>query len=334
MVGILTQSMVSCFQSCRKQFDYRFNKELVPVDEDNTSLIIGSAVHCALEMWFRGGLKQDAVEMARNFPGINVDEQIKAACLVSKYIDKWRFGDEISIPSRIDKDFIVVDVEHEFKVNLVNPATKRKSRTWTLAGKVDGIVDINGSLYILEHKTTSRIDEAYIKRVSIDRQIMLYARAIEQEYKRPVIGAVYDILKKSGLRMSKGETEEEFQARYAELCAKNKSGKSTATRKMPETPEEFTARVYNDITDDNFVRHIIKFDYDEMNRHWSELWALSKDIKSGIIYRNTSYCNAPGRKPCPYLDLCVCGGDLSKCQDKYTNRRAFEELSESLIDED
>ena len=301
MTRILTQSMVGCFQACRKQFDYRFNEKLVPVEEDSTSLLVGSAVHNALEIWFRGGGRVNAFEMALNFPGLGADEQIKAACLVSKYIDRWAIDPNVKPigPFSIDKDFIVVDVEREFKVNLINPASGRKSRTWQLAGKVDGVVDINGSLYILEHKTTSRIDDAYIKRISIDRQIMLYARAIEMDLGRPVIGAVYDIMKKSGLRMSKGETEAEFQARYAELCAKNKSGKSTATRKMPETTEEFVARVYSDITDDNFVRHYVKFDYDELNRHWSELWAISKDIKQGVFYRNTSNCNAPGRRPCP-----------------------------------
>src|SRR6185436_13920361 len=46
-------------------------------------------------------------------------------------------------------------VEEVFHVPVVNPATGAKSRTFTMAGKYDGIVTRDNQFYLLEHKTTS-----------------------------------------------------------------------------------------------------------------------------------------------------------------------------------
>ena len=318
MVNVLTQSMVSTFQTCRKQYDYRYNKEIVPVEE-STSLGVGSAVHAGLEMWFRGATQADAVEMTENFPGLSEADQVKSSVLVSKYIDKWR-GE-----NRIDIMFDVVDVEKVFEIPLINPDTRRKSRQWLVSGKVDGIVRMNGKLFILEHKTSSSVSDEYIMRISIDRQIMLYARAIEMVMKEPVVGAVYDVLIKSGLKMRKGETDEEFAMRRAELIAKSKTGTTTAKQKTAETYDEFKARVSDDINQDNFFRRIVTFDPLDVENQMRELWGIAKDIRSGMIYKSTSQCCVSGRN-CPYLLLCVNGGDITKCQDEYKYCKAHSEL--------
>ncbi|RQV96775.1 hypothetical protein EH220_05255 [bacterium] len=76
-----------------------------------------------------------------------------------------------------------------------------------------------------------------------DFQIQLYCWYIEQTFGWRISGIVYNILAKAKLRQKQGETEDEYQARCAELIAKSKSGKTTAKRKMPETDEEFQARL-------------------------------------------------------------------------------------------
>ena len=59
----------------------------------------------------------------------------------------------------------------------------------------------------------------------------------------PITGILYNVLVKAKLQQGKGETEEEYQARRAELLAKSKTGKTTAKRRMPETDEEFQQRL-------------------------------------------------------------------------------------------
>lgn len=316
---ILTNSMAGCFLSCRQKFDYRYNKEIVPVDDNVVALSFGSAVHAALERWFNYGVKEDAELVAESFPDLEVENKLKAAVLVERYIEHW--GE--------NEPFKVVDVEKEFNVPLKNPATNRKSQAWTLCGKADGVVELDGSLYILEHKTTSCLDDAYIKRIGIDRQIAVYADAIERVYNRHVEGAIYDILQKPMIKMKKGETEEEFQARRSVLIAKSKTGTSSAKRQEPESEEQFKDRLRQTITGDYFRREVVRFKPEDIKMHMAEMWAISKDMKSGVLYRNTGECNALGRK-CPYLELCAAHGDMCACEGLYTNKRANVELSQDI----
>ena len=320
---ILTNSMAGCFLSCRQKFDYRFNRQIVPVDDNVTALSFGSAVHAALERWFRYGIKDDAILVAESFPGLELENQLKASVLVEKYIEHW--GDK--------EPFEVVDVEKEFNVPLRNPANGHKSRTWTLCGKADGIVELNGEPYILEHKTTSCLDDAYIQRIGIDRQIAVYANAIGYVYGNPAVGAIYDILQKPTIRMKKGETEEEFQARRAALIAKSKTGTSSAKRQEPESEAAFKQRLRETIDGSYFRREIVKFTPEDIKMHMSELWAISKEMRTGVLYRNTGECNALGRK-CPYLELCLARGDMAKCEGIYTTKRANEELSADINEGD
>lgn len=320
---VLTNSMASCFQSCRKKYQFRYVDEIVRTDESVVALSFGSAVHAALERWFKYGVKDDAVLVARSFPGLELENQIKAAVLVERYIQHW---------CEDEKLFEIVGIEAEFKTPLRNPDTNAKSRTFTICGKADGIVRMNGELFILEHKTTSCLDDVYIQRIQIDKQIAIYADSISREMREPVAGAIYDIIQKPGIRMKKGETDEEFAARRAALIAKSKTGTTRAVKQEPETEDEFEARMRGVVDDSYFRREIIRFERAKIDEHIKELWSIAKDIRSGNYYRNTGECNAIGRK-CPYLDLCVCGGDMSLCEGLYEHKRAHVELSEELVDD-
>ena len=65
----------------------------------------------------------------------------------------------------------------------------------------------------------------------------------------------------------------------------------------------------------------------------AEMWAISKEMRTGVLYRNTGECNALGRK-CPYLELCLARGDMTKCEGIYTTKRANEELSADINEGD
>ena len=54
------------------------------------------------------------------------------------------------------EEFEVVALEKTFEGPIVNPATGAASRSFVLAGKVDGIVRIGGDYFILEHKTAAQ----------------------------------------------------------------------------------------------------------------------------------------------------------------------------------
>ena len=134
-----------------------------------------------------------------------------------------------------------------FEGPIINPATGAASRSFVLAGKVDGIVRIGDDHYILEHKTAATIDADYLERLWTDFQIAIYSQYVEQALGIPITGVIYNVLAKARLQQGKGETEEEYQARRAELLAKSKTGKTTAKRKLPESDEEFQAAARREV---------------------------------------------------------------------------------------
>ncbi len=112
-----------------------------------------------------------------------------------------------------------------------------------MAGKADAIVQRSMACNLLEHKTAASIDANYLDKLWTDTQIALYCYYYLRELGYPIVGVIYNVLLKSRLKQSKGETQEDYEARHAELAAKNKSGKSTAKRQLPETNEEFQGRL-------------------------------------------------------------------------------------------
>jgi hypothetical protein len=140
------------------------------------------------------------------------------------------------------EEFEIVEVEKEFIGEIRNPDTGRLSQTFRMAGKVDAIVRCHDGLYLLEHKTASTVDANYLDKLWTDTQIALYCYYL-RELGYPIVGVIYNVLLKSRLKQGKGETQAEYEARKAELAAKNKSGKSTAKRQLPETDDDFRWRL-------------------------------------------------------------------------------------------
>lgn len=315
---ILTYSALRSFQTCRCAYDYRFNRSIVPTDTARP-LYFGTAVHAALEQWFKTG-DRDAAQTAIMEQGLPLEDYLKASVLFDSYADHWR-----------NEPFDIVSVEHEFSLPLRNPSTGRKSRLFELRGKVDAIVrdKSTGRLFILEHKTTSGISAEYIDRIMLDQQIAIYADAISRVLNEPVFGAIYDILQKPLLKMRQGETDEEFEARRADLLAKSKTGKTTSKKKEAETAAEFRERLRAAITPDFFRREFVEFDAEKLSKSMAELWAIASDMKKAVYYQNTASCAQFGRA-CPYLSLCRSGGRIEDCGGLYETKRAHCELTSTF----
>jgi hypothetical protein len=212
----------------------------------------------------------------------------------------------------------------------VNPATGAASRSFMLAGKVDGIVRIGGEYFVLEHKTAGQIDGDYLEKLWTDFQITIYAHYIEQTMGIPITGILYNVLVKAKLQQGKGETEEEFQIRRAELLAKSKTGKTTAKRKLPESDEEFQQRLAEKYADPEiFHREMLYLSRDRFEVLRAELWELTQAFleakRRGIFYQNTAFC-FNYQRPCPYFALCRSNGNPNVIENFYQRVSPNEEL--------
>jgi hypothetical protein len=315
------------FRDCRKACDWRYFQELVPLEKER-SLAFGSAIHQCLEMWHKFR-KLDEVLNHIDCAYINriSNEREKfdwhlAMAMMTAYAQRYP-----------DEKFEVIALEQKFSGPIINPETGAESRTFILAGKVDGIVKMDSSYYLLEHKTASQIDAGYLDRLWTDFQIILYSWYVEKCLGYKIAGIIYNVLAKAKLKQSQGETEAEFEDRRNELIAKSKNGTSSAKRKMPETDEEFHSRLMEKYSDPQmFHREILYISRDQFLELQAELWELSQAMlearRRKAFYRNTSYCFQYNR-PCAYYALCSSGGNPNLIDNMYERKPPHTELLET-----
>ncbi len=324
---ITTYSMWSMFRNCRKAFEWRYIKELVPLEKDR-NLSFGSIIHECLELWHRGRDLAAVLEyIDRSYPNRTQDdnelrEWHLAAAMMKAYAARYP-----------DEEFEVVALEQPFEGKIINPATGASSRSFTLAGKVDGIVRIGDENFLLEHKTASQLDADYLERLWTDFQIILYTWYVEQALGVKISGVIYNILVKARLQQGKGETETEFEARRAELIAKSKTGKSSAKRKMPESDDDFQERLAAKYTEPGmFHREMLYLSRDQFETLRSELWELSQALldarRREVFYQNTAFC-FHYRRPCAYFPLCSSNGNPNVIDNLYQKVIPHEELVEA-----
>lgn len=209
--------------------------------------------------------------------------------------------------------FTIQNIELPFRVPVVSPYTGAIATSFDMAGKIDGIVSCapggKPSKYLLEHKTAANVDDHYLARLLHDFQTGSYVLNYEAATGEILDGVFYNILTKKNLRQGEGETEEEFQSRYAELCSKNKNGKSSAKRKIAETDDEFRERLHAEhySKPEAFIRQQLFFPRHLLDEIRCEIWDVKDGLlaarRSGRYYRNPSMCESfLGR--CMYADVC------------------------------
>ena len=327
-LAISTYSMWSLFRNCRKAFEWRYLEELVPLERDR-NLALGTVIHQCLEVWHSTRQLEAVLDtIDRAYPNRDQEAQQRrewhlATAMMRGYAARYA-----------DEEFEVVALEKTFEGKIVNPATGASSRSFTLAGKVDGVVRIGDEHYLLEHKTASQLGGDYLERLWTDFQIVLYSRYVEQALGIRLAGVLYNVLVKARLVRSLGETEVEYEARRAALIAKSKTGKTSAKRKLPESDEAFQERLAAKYSDPQmFHRERLYLSRDRFEELQAQLWELTQAYlearRRGVFYQNTAFC-FHYRRPCAYLPLCQAGGSPVVAENLYQKVPPHEELREAV----
>ncbi len=325
---ILTYSALNTFRNCPRKYKHRYLDNLRP-REKAESLSFGSIVHGAIELWYRSVSEPDRLftvlaYIDLQFPQRIGDEYQQSAwhlarAMFTGYANRY--------PT---EDFEIVEVEKSFVGEIRNPETGRLSQTFVMAGKADAIVQCQDGMYLLEHKTAAGVDANYLDKLWTDTQIALYSHYL-RELGYPIVGVIYNVLLKSRLKQSAGETQSEYEARYAELAAKNKSGKSTAKRQLPESDAEFQARLSDWYSrPDTFHREFIYLSEDRLAMLQDEVWEITQQYldakRRGKWLLNTSNCFSYQR-PCEYLSYCQSGFNPNVADNLYEIALPHEELT-------
>jgi len=123
--SLLTQSAMRAYRSCPRKFQLRYVLRMRPVKKAET-LSTGHSVHAALDVYRRTG-DLDAARQALETedPFIRAKEN----AMIIGYAARW------------GKPTGIIAIEQTFRIPLINPETGAASRTFSLDGRVDAIVE-------------------------------------------------------------------------------------------------------------------------------------------------------------------------------------------------
>lgn len=281
----VTYSMFRSFQTCPRKCYWQYIQKLESAKKSD-ALDIGTMFHKLIEDHYTDTPTDGLMEATSiyNIATMNEREQenlAKATSMAMAYANV--------IGCEFDKRYHYCASEQVFSMPL-STSTGGVSRTFTLTGKIDGMVidRQTGERWLVEHKTAAKVYGQYLDKLSLDLQIMIYMIAGRLLYPdTPPVGVIYNIVQKSTLK------------RY-EVCKK---------RSEPEPLYEYQARMdaQYEANPSMVSQHQIHFSQRDLNDVAVELgmWAdhITMCRKSDQWPRNTGSCQTV-YGTCQFWPLC------------------------------
>jgi hypothetical protein len=195
---VYTTSMLHTFMSCHRKYQWRYEEQLIGKSRSK-AMSFGTTIHEGLAEWYKTKDVSHVCETVERkatqlkLPLTN-DEDPKhslqrARDTMIAYINFYQ-----------ERDVAVQYVEMPFTLEVRGRAADgMETAPFLYAGTIDGLCEMpmaDGTrpLYLLEHKTTSRMDSNYVHSFSMTKQVTAYLWALSQYLDRPVVGAIVNIL--------------------------------------------------------------------------------------------------------------------------------------------
>lgn len=274
----LSHSALSTLVNCDQRYAFAYEARLEPA-ERRVPLVLGAAYQKAIELGdpeagvehlrrAEKGIGQEAIDRAQ------VEETIVRAA--SKlYLELW---------GQVERS------EYEYRVQLRSPWSGAYSRTFDLLGYADGLVDKGGWWELVENKLVGQIQAASVRKLPLDRQLLLARYGIWRATGKPVREVRYRWVRKPSIKQRAGRKKDKSDA---------------------ETVEQFCERIAADYADRGreFYAHeeYLMPSTDDLVRVEAELWSWAERLRRArrdrIWTRNTSWCHEYGG--CAFLSLCL-----------------------------
>jgi hypothetical protein len=322
---LLTASRLKLGRECAAKERLSYEGRWRPVHEGEATRF-GTLMHTGTEVWWKTGGDLDAA-LAAIDATLDADTDLfefhKAKVLMRGYDKRWK---------RDLEDYEVIAVEVEFRAPLINPETMRPSRTWRIGGKIDAILRRRSdhAIVVREFKTTSdeivTDGEQYWLKLSMDSQISFYVIGAES-LGWPPEETMYDVIKKPGMRPLEATPEDKRKyTKSGELYAKQ--------RLVPETPEEYAARIEADIEENperyyrrRVIHRMESQIEDALFDFWQAAQTMTASHRAPRAVRNSESCFKWGRQ-CEFWTVCSMGVDPATLSTLHQLTNAHRELSE------
>ena len=254
-------STLSSFQTCRKKYYWEHIRNLKPKIK-GAALEFGGAIHSALDEYYTSKdmekVKQVFTQNWKDREGDEIRTVDNGIKMLEWYSRKYQH-EPFTPLGKPEQGFVFVIGDILF------------------GGRIDLPVEWDGNLWIMEHKTTTRLGSGYFNQYELDKQITGYIVAAESYFKgRKVMGCIVNVMEP-----------------WKELI------RPTAKSKAPE---DHFAR--SPITRTDFLKERFKLNVQRIVRdiHWCE---ENNEFMEAEKKEVCQYYN----RPCPYLQLCQYGED-------------------------
>jgi len=315
-MNLLTSSRIKQRRTCPRADFHRYEQGLVSTGPEPIATAFGTALHAALEAWWRAwqtadgyGALEDALAALDAVEALQADDyqRARAIAMVLAYDARW---------SRWAAGVTVLGVEVPFRTALCHPITGQPAKTWAVAGKIDLLLQLqDGRVAIVDHKTTSadaRSGSDYRRRLTLDPQVSTYflgAAALGH----PADLALWDVLQKPDARPllatpAEKRTYTAAKDRACKECAKKKAAPAphfdeeagvfcalgrvqtdpggalkAGQRSEDETPEAYQERCMAALADDgpeSALAHVevVRSDAESAAHQWA-LWHTVREIE-------------------------------------------------------
>ena len=286
---VLTYSSMHTFLTCPRRYYWRYERGIEP-KEQSFHLLVGTLAHRGLAILRRTSSTMKALQ------AIPKEDRagMLAAFLVKEYAGYWgcktkgsRFVPELTFAIELGDKLV-------------------------FAGKLDAIEHKLKESWIWEDKTASRIDDDYLAKLPLDRQVTsyLFAAAVSEactktgNLSRKVAGVIYNILLKPTKYMRAGEDYDEYLLRCKADYLANPEAYYVRQRCYRSQTD------FEDLLDD--IRHVAMMV--RLCRR-EDYWPM-----------NCTQCFAPQRT-CDYPPLCM--HEDSATLLRYHKIEAMQELSQT-----
>ncbi len=170
---------LSTFLRCRKRYYWRMVRDIVS-KAPQTAPEFGKAIHKALDVWHRlHDPVQTIAAFNTNFVENPQDEKRTLRVgekLLTLYMEKYAH-----------EGFTILATELPFSISI-------KDKGFNLIGRIDKIINWDGAIYVLDHKTTSRLGYEFFYKIKPNMQFDGYIWAARQLGYPTCSGIVLDAL--------------------------------------------------------------------------------------------------------------------------------------------
>ena len=175
----LDASRIACFMECRKKYWLRYVRHLKPIRR-STAPAFGTAIHSALDSWYMDKDVDKAWEVFcseyKDSPEDALRTRAKARQVLKEYDKHYR-----------DLRIEVLEVEYGFQI------MDDEIEGLMLEGRIDKVIDWEGAVYGMDHKTTRSIGIYYFNGFRNNVQIDMYMMILRKMFPQ-VLGIIIDAI--------------------------------------------------------------------------------------------------------------------------------------------